>query len=127
MKNLAIIGAGGWGTALAIRLAQNAERIRLWVFEPELCASLRSSRTNDLYLPGFFIPENVEPTTDLGAALQGSEVILTVAPSHHVRSIYQRMLPILCADPDRDRPTHDVWADCQGVTPDQAKYKIPIL
>ncbi len=103
MKNLAIIGAGGWGTALSIRLAQSTERIRLWVYEPELCESLAKTRVNDLYLPGFFIPENVEPTTDLATALEGAEVVLTVVPSHHVRSIYEQMLRVLCRPSDGER------------------------
>ncbi|MCZ6490869.1 MAG: NAD(P)-dependent glycerol-3-phosphate dehydrogenase [Acidobacteria bacterium] len=95
MKNVAIIGAGGWGTALAIALARKAGTIRLWVFEPDLCESLRKTRVNDLYLPGFRIPENVEPTSDLSAALAGAEMILSVLPSHHLRGIYQQMLPWL--------------------------------
>ncbi|MCH7977348.1 MAG: NAD(P)-dependent glycerol-3-phosphate dehydrogenase [Acidobacteria bacterium] len=95
MKNVAIIGAGGWGTALAIALARKAGTIRLWVFEPDLCESLRKTRVNDLYLPGFRIPENVEPTGDLSVALAGAEMILSVPPSHHLRGIYQQMLPWL--------------------------------
>jgi glycerol-3-phosphate dehydrogenase (NAD(P)+) len=103
MKNLAIIGAGGWGTALSIRLAQSVERIRLWVYEPELCESLSKTRVNDLYLPGFFIPDNVEPTADLARALAEAEVVLTVVPSHHLRSIYQRMLGVMEARSDAER------------------------
>src|ERR1039458_1475905 len=103
MKNLAIIGAGTWGTALAIRLAQSVENIRLWVFEPELCESLRKTRVNDLYLPGFFIPENVTPTGDMRVALAEAETVLTVVPSQHVRSIYQEMLPLLDAESDSKR------------------------
>lgn len=92
MKTIAIIGAGSWGTGLAIRLAHSAEKIRLWVFEPELCQSLQKTRVNDLYLPGFFIPENVEPTGNLRTALAGAEAVLTVVPSQHVRSIYRQIL-----------------------------------
>ena len=95
MKNIAIIGAGGWGTALAIALAQKAGTIRLWVFEPELCESLRRTRINDLYLPGFRIPDNVEPTGNLASALSGAEMVLSAPPSHHLRGIYQQMLPWL--------------------------------
>jgi glycerol-3-phosphate dehydrogenase (NAD(P)+) len=103
MKNLAIIGAGTWGTALAIRLAQSAENIRLWVYEPELCETLQKTRVNDLYLPGFFIPENVTPTGDLQVALRKAETVLTVVPSQHVRSMYQQMLPLLEAEPGAER------------------------
>jgi glycerol-3-phosphate dehydrogenase (NAD(P)+) len=94
MKTIAIIGAGGWGTALSIALARNANVIRLWVFEPELHEMLCRSRVNSMYLPGFFIPENVHPTHDLEEALRDAELVLTAVPSQHVRGIYQQMLPL---------------------------------
>ena len=103
IKNIAIIGAGSWGTALAIRLAPNVGKIRLWVYEPELCESLRKTRVNDLYLPGLFIPENVEPAGDLRSALTEAEIVLTVLPSQHVRSVYQRMLSVMDSTADAER------------------------
>jgi glycerol-3-phosphate dehydrogenase (NAD(P)+) len=93
MKTIAIIGAGGWGTALSVALARNAETIRLWVYEPELCASLATKRMNDLYLPGFFVPSNVEPTHRLDTALAGAELVLTAVPSQHLREVCRQMLP----------------------------------
>ena len=60
MKNLAIIGAGSWGTALAIVLAPRFARVRLWVYEADLAARMGATRENDVYLPGFQIPTNVE-------------------------------------------------------------------
>lgn len=95
MKTIAIIGAGGWGTALAIVLARRVETVHLWVYEPELHASLSKTRVNDVYLPGFFLPENVYPTNDFRTALEGAELVVTVVPSQHVRSIYRQMLPLL--------------------------------
>jgi glycerol-3-phosphate dehydrogenase (NAD(P)+) len=95
MNTLTIIGAGGWGTALSIALAGNLSTIRLWAFEPELAESLRQSRVNALYLPGFGIPANVYPTHDLEAALRDAELVLTAVPSQHVREIYRQMLPLL--------------------------------
>ena len=93
MKTLAIIGAGSWGTALAIALAPGVETIRLWVYEPELCESLCKNRVNDLYLPGFFIPDNVHPTDSLPVALRGAEVVLSVVPSQYLRAVCQQMVP----------------------------------
>ena len=95
MKNLAIIGAGGWGTALAIVLAPRFPRIRLWVYEADLAERMRSSRRNDIYLPGCGLPPQVEPVQDLAAALDGAEIVLSVMPSHLVRGLYQQMLPFL--------------------------------
>jgi len=93
VKNLAIIGGGSWGTALAIVLAPRFSRIRLWMFEEDLAERMRGSRENDIYLPGFNLPAHVEPTNDLSAALDGAEIVLSVTPSHVVRDLYQRMLP----------------------------------
>ena len=95
MKNLAIIGAGAWGTALAIVLAPRFSRVRLWVYEPDLAIRMNDSRENDLYLPGCPLPAGVQPVGDLGAALDGADVVLSVVPSHLVRELYQRMLPFV--------------------------------
>jgi glycerol-3-phosphate dehydrogenase (NAD(P)+) len=95
VKNLAIIGAGAWGTALAIVLAPRFSRVRLWVYEPDLAIRMNDSRENDLYLPGCPLPAGVQPVGDLGAALDGADVVLSVVPSHLVRELYQRMLPFV--------------------------------
>src|ERR1039458_1593938 len=95
MKSLAIIGGGSWGTALAIVLAPRFPRIRLWVYEADLAERMRSSRRNDIYLPGCGLPPQVEPVQDLAAALDGAEIVLSVMPSHLVRGLYQQMLPFL--------------------------------
>src|SRR5262249_26225619 len=95
LKNLAIIGGGSWGTALALVLAPRFQRIRLWVYEAELAAHMATSRENDVYLPGFQLPTHVEITSDLGTALEHAGIVLSVMPSHLVRATYQRMLPFL--------------------------------
>ena len=95
MKRLAIIGGGAWGTALAIVLARRFERVCLWVYESDVAQRLQAERENDAYLPGFQIPENVSVTSDLAVAVERAEVVLSVMPSHHVRSVYAQMLPAL--------------------------------
>jgi glycerol-3-phosphate dehydrogenase (NAD(P)+) len=95
VKNLAIIGGGSWGTALAIALAPRFPMIRLWVYEADLAERMHSSRQNDIYLPGCELPPQVVPVHDLAAALDGAEIVLSVMPSHLVRGLYQRMLPFL--------------------------------
>ncbi len=95
MKNLSVIGGGSWGTALAIVLAPRFPQVRLWVFEADLAARMRSSRVNDVYLPGYEVPGHVQVTSELGEALQGADIVLSVMPSHHVRGLYQQMLPCL--------------------------------
>jgi glycerol-3-phosphate dehydrogenase (NAD(P)+) len=92
---LAIIGGGSWGTALAIVLAPRSESLRLWVYEADLAARMGSSRENDIFLPGFPLPDSVEITTQLPAALDGADIVLGVMPSHHARGLYTAMLPHL--------------------------------
>jgi glycerol-3-phosphate dehydrogenase (NAD(P)+) len=78
-------------------LAPKAEWVRLWVFEEDLAARMRTTRENDTFLPGFQLPEHVEPTSDLAEALAGADVVLSVMPSKHVRRLYHEMLPHLHA------------------------------
>lgn len=98
MKQIAIIGAGGWGTALSIALGRNVEAIRLWVYEPDLCERLSQTRVNDLYLPGVFIPPNVQPTSELPCAVAEAEVVITVVPSQYLRSLCREMAPLVRPD-----------------------------
>jgi glycerol-3-phosphate dehydrogenase (NAD(P)+) len=93
LKNLAIIGGGSWGTALAIVLAPRFSRVTLWVYEGDLAARMGATRVNDVYLPDFSIPTNVDITSDLSLALDSTEIVLSVMPSHLARAVYERMLP----------------------------------
>ena len=95
MKPLAIIGAGSWGTALAIVLAPRFPQMRLWVYEADLASRMQATRENDVYLPGFRVPTNVVITNSLSAAVRDAGVVLSVIPSHLVRSMYQQMLGFL--------------------------------
>ena len=93
--HLAIIGAGSWGTALACVLAPRFTRVTLQAHEPELAQRLQTTRVNDVFLPGFPLPDNVTATHSIEAALEGAGTVLSVMPSHVVRSVYARMLPHL--------------------------------
>jgi glycerol-3-phosphate dehydrogenase (NAD(P)+) len=94
MNRIAILGAGGWGTALSIILARNCEEVRLWVYEPDLCARMQNSRVNDLYLPGSFLPPAVSPTNDVCEALSGADVVITAVPSEYLRGILRQIAPL---------------------------------
>lgn len=91
---LAIIGAGSWGTALSLVLGRT-HQIRLWVHDTQLCARMKEARVNDVYLPGFPLPQNVHPTGSIPEALEQAEIVLTVVPSEHCRGVFQQMLPHL--------------------------------
>lgn len=95
MKPLAIIGAGSWGTALAVVLAPRFPQTRLWVYEADLASRIEATRENDVYLPGFRVPTNVVITRSLSDAVRDAGVVVSVIPSHLVRSMYQQMLEFL--------------------------------
>jgi glycerol-3-phosphate dehydrogenase (NAD(P)+) len=95
LNSLAIIGGGSWGTALSSVLSPRFPNLRLWVYEEDLAGRMLQSRENDVYLPGFRLPATVEITSDLETALRGATSVLSVMPSHHVRGLYERMLPFL--------------------------------
>jgi glycerol-3-phosphate dehydrogenase (NAD(P)+) len=92
MSRIAVIGAGAWGTALAIVAGRSARhQVCLWAYEKEVCASLNQSRINDLFLPGFQLPSCVKATNDLREALAGAEIVVSVMPSHHCRRTFEHM------------------------------------
>lgn len=85
-KNIGVIGAGGWGTALAILYAGGPASVKLWGHNPAIVEEMRSSGTNETYLKGIAIPKSVEVTTEL-ADLQDCDLILLVTPSRAIREI----------------------------------------
>ncbi|HTR24245.1 MAG TPA: NAD(P)H-dependent glycerol-3-phosphate dehydrogenase [Terriglobales bacterium] len=96
MSRVAVIGAGAWGTALAIALGRKGENaIHLWANEPDVVESITRQRVNERFLPGFKIPESVVATNDLGVALSGTEIVVSVMPSQYCRILFQRMAPTL--------------------------------
>jgi len=86
MKNIAVIGAGGWGTALAILLAERGLDVTLWGYEKDQVDALKSTRENRLFLPGVPLPESIKPTNDMKDALD-AEVVLFVPPSKAMRPV----------------------------------------
>lgn len=95
MTRIAILGGGGWGTALAIVLSRSgrAHKISLWIHNPSVAEAVRRERANNIYLPGFEIPREVSVTSDESEALDGAQVIFGVMPAAHAREVYTRALP----------------------------------
>ena len=92
MSEIAVIGAGAWGTALSIVLGRKGtHRVRLWAFEKEVQDSISAQRVNRLFLPDCPIPEAVVATGDFGEALSGATIVLSVMPSQHCRRLMQQM------------------------------------
>ena len=96
MTDIAIIGAGAWGTALSMVAARKGgHRVRLWAFEEEVCESIRTRRVNEKFLAGMTVPESVQVTRDLGEAVAGAEMVVSVMPSHHCRGVFCGLAPHL--------------------------------
>ncbi len=94
MSRIAVIGAGAWGTALAMVLGRKAG-VRLWANEPDVCASIAQERINHRFLPGVSLPNSIQPTNDLACALEGAEMVVSVMPSQHCRELFTQMAPNL--------------------------------
>ncbi|MEK6531922.1 MAG: NAD(P)H-dependent glycerol-3-phosphate dehydrogenase [Deltaproteobacteria bacterium] len=91
MDNITVIGAGSWGTTLAVLLAEKDDKnkVRLWVREPELCAIMRQERENRLFLPGVKLPDNLIASDSLEDALSGgAAIIVCVVPSFAIRAVF---------------------------------------
>jgi glycerol-3-phosphate dehydrogenase (NAD(P)+) len=97
MKKIAIIGGGAWGTALAIVLTRSsvAHRLTLWAHSADVVEMLSARRVNEIYLPGFELPADVEVTGSLEKAMAGAEIVLGVMPSAHARELYRAMRPLV--------------------------------
>ena len=94
-QRIAVIGAGSWGTALAQLLAEKGYGVDLWVYEPELCETIRRTRENDYYLKGFRLSDNIAPSTDLAGTVRDHSMLVMVVPSHVYRSVASLMVPHL--------------------------------
>ncbi len=95
MSNIAIIGAGSWGTALSLTLSKLGHSVRLWAYEEEVVQDIKLHHENRLFLPGIKLPEDVLPTPIIAQALEGSRFVVSAMPSHVCRSLYERMLSFL--------------------------------
>ncbi|MEW5804291.1 MAG: NAD(P)H-dependent glycerol-3-phosphate dehydrogenase [bacterium] len=95
-EKIAVIGAGSWGTTLAVLLADKGFDVTLWVYEPDLVREIEAKRENPLFLPGVSIPSNIKPTHSLCEAVREKDVIVSVVPSHVARQVtlqYRDHLP----------------------------------
>jgi glycerol-3-phosphate dehydrogenase (NAD(P)+) len=95
MKQIAIIGAGSWGTALAIVAGRAGHNVRLWSRGVDMVSSINERRVNPRYLTATSIPENVLATNDLGDALRDASLVLLAVPSHGARELLMAMSPLL--------------------------------
>lgn len=97
-RQAAVLGSGGWGTALATHLARAGHDVRLWGRDAALMRTLQTTRVNEVYLPGVTIPDAVTPTTDLADAVRGVSFVVAAVPSHGLRQVARALAPALTPD-----------------------------
>ncbi|HKY91703.1 MAG TPA: NAD(P)H-dependent glycerol-3-phosphate dehydrogenase, partial [Nevskiaceae bacterium] len=125
MSELGVLGAGSYGTAMAIQLARRGSPTRLWGRDTAELARMQADRVNAKYLPGCHFPKALTATADLEATVAGAAHLLIVVPSHALRDTLTRIAPLLsdeqglaCAckglEPGTGRLVHEVVADALG-------------
>ncbi len=83
---ISVLGAGSWGTTLAILLAENSHSVTLWSYVEKDAQTILRTRENPSYLPGITIPETIAVTSDLGEALPDREMLVVAIPSQFIRN-----------------------------------------
>lgn len=112
--DITVLGAGSYGTALAISLANNGHKTVLWGHEPQHIDNLKREGENAEFLPGVCLPSLLIPESDLGAALAASRNILVVVPSHVFGLVLRQAKPLLRQD------SRVVWAT-KGLEPESGR------
>ena len=95
MRRVAVLGAGSWGTALAMHLARVGHDVRLWARDPATVRDISERRANVVYLPDILLPEGVTPTASLADAVAETELVVCAIPSHGCRAVLRETAPHL--------------------------------
>lgn len=91
LRNVSVIGAGSWGTAIAFVLAHNGHNCLLWTRRDEQAQEINKHHTNERYLPGITLPENLASTASLDEAVQHADLIVLAVPTKAMRAISQQI------------------------------------
>ena len=124
-SELSVLGAGSYGTALAVSTASKGCRVTLWDHNPERVLILSRERQNPYYLAGVSFPETLEVTPSLETALRRSRNILLVVPSHTFKEVLRQLLPYLSAYHRLAWATKGLEAEHGGLLSDAAGEVIP--
>lgn len=88
---ISVLGAGGWGTALAIVLHNNGHNVTLWEYKRSYAKTLSKTRINKVYLPGIKLPKEIKITNSLEDAVENMHMIVLAIPSQYIRSVLQKL------------------------------------
>lgn len=120
MTRIAVLGAGSWGTALANLVARQGHTVRIWAFEPEVVAGINREHRNPLFLTGTELPADLLAFDDPVEAIRSAELILSVPPSHAVRSVAGKIAGAL-------PPGSMVVSATKGIETDSLKLMSEVL
>ena len=95
MRRVAVLGAGSWGTALAMHLARVGHEVRLWARDPATVRDITERRANVVYLPDLLLPDGVTPTASLADAVAETDLVVCAVPSHGCRVVLRTIAPHL--------------------------------
>jgi glycerol-3-phosphate dehydrogenase (NAD(P)+) len=87
MRTIGVLGAGSWGTALAVHLCRLGHEVRLWARDPALVDDMRVRRANAVYLPDITLPGKLAVTSEIDACVGGAELVVSAIPSHGCRAV----------------------------------------
>ena len=111
MSKIAVLGAGSWGTALAIQLARSDLDVFLWGHLESEVSQIQEKRENSYYLPGIQLPENLQAFSDLNTCVKDADEVLIVVPSHAFATVVKQLKPLI------NENTPVSWAS-KGLSPD---------
>ncbi|MBO9128253.1 NAD(P)H-dependent glycerol-3-phosphate dehydrogenase [Bacillus sp. 165] len=114
MGNITVVGAGSWGTALALVLADNGNEVRLWGNNPEHIAEINETHQNHRYLPGVDLPANIQAYASLEEALSEVSHVLLVVPTKAIREVCRKIQTVI------KTPVTFIHAS-KGIEPDTSK------
>src|ERR1044071_8970033 len=93
MRRVTILGAGSWGTALAVHLGRVGHDVRLWARDSTLAADIAKRRANAVYLPDTRLPDSVVVSDSIAESLLDTELIVSAIPSHGCRAVMRAAAP----------------------------------
>ena len=111
----AVLGAGSWGTALAMQLVRAGSRVVLWDWDREHIDAIAHARCNEKFLPGYPLPDELEIEPDQEAAVRAADEILIVVPSHAFAGVLKQIRPWL-------KPGQGISWACKGLEPGTGRF-----
>ncbi len=113
-ENITVLGAGSWGTALSIVLADNGHHIRLWSYNRKQVNKINQTKMNEDYLPNIALPDHIVAVSDLEKAVENTHTIIVAVPTKAIREVMQNLIKYL-------KSAVTIVHVCKGIEPESLK------